>query len=88
MVISEKIEDVIHPEQRMHTFEDVDKRARTGAPSSLARHNMGLSTVIGRENEDASGLGIGQYRRNPDVLSFLHRHAGSNQILDDCSIPL
>ena len=58
MVISDKIEDVIHPEQRMHTFEDVDKRARTGAPSSLARHDMGLSTVIGRENKDASGQKI------------------------------
>ena len=58
MVISDKIEDTIHPERRMHTFEDVDKRARTGAPSSLARHDMGLSTIIGKENKDASGQKI------------------------------
>ena len=58
MVISDKIEDAIHPERRMHTFEDGDKNVRTGAPSSLARHDMGLSTIIGRENKDASGQKI------------------------------
>jgi transcription initiation factor TFIIB len=42
----------------MYTFEDADRNARTGAPSSLARHDMGLSTVIGRENIDASGQKI------------------------------
>lgn len=30
-------------------------RARTGGPASLARHDMGLATVIGRENTDAKG---------------------------------
>ncbi|MEM3094675.1 MAG: transcription initiation factor IIB [Nitrososphaera sp.] len=30
-------------------------RARTGAPVSLAFHDMGLSTVIGKESTDASG---------------------------------
>jgi transcription initiation factor TFIIB len=58
LVISDKIEDTIHPERRMFTFEETDKNARTGAPSSLARHDMGLSTVIGRENKDASGQKI------------------------------
>ena len=58
MVICDKIEDDIHPERHVHTFEDVDKRARTGAPSSLARHDMGLSTIIGRENRDAGGQKI------------------------------
>jgi transcription initiation factor TFIIB len=58
MVVSDKIEDAIHPERRMYTFEDGDKNVRTGAPSSLARHDMGLSTIIGRENKDASGQKI------------------------------
>jgi transcription initiation factor TFIIB len=58
MIISDKIEDTIHPERRMHTFEDVDKRPRTGAPSSLARHDMGLSTTIGRSDNDANGQKI------------------------------
>lgn len=55
VVISDKIEDTIHPERRMFTFEGANRNARTGAPPSLARHDMGLSTVIGRENKDASG---------------------------------
>jgi transcription initiation factor TFIIB len=59
MVISDKIEDTIHSERRMYTFEDADRNARTGIPSSLARHDMGLSTIIGRENKDASGQKIG-----------------------------
>src|SRR5918912_1236862 len=55
MVIFDKIEDTIHPERRTYTLEEVDRRARTGTPYSLARHDMGLSTIIGRENKDASG---------------------------------
>lgn len=55
MVISDKIEDTIHQERRASTLEEAGKRARTGAPTSLARHDMGLSTIIGRENRDASG---------------------------------
>jgi transcription initiation factor TFIIB len=55
MVISEKIEDTSHEEQWVSTLEGADNRARTGAPSSLARHDMGLSTIIGRENKDAKG---------------------------------
>src|ERR687892_2142567 len=55
MVISDRIEDTIHPEQNIYAFEEVDKKARTGTPYSLARHDMGLSTIIGRENKDASG---------------------------------
>ena len=52
MVMSEKIEDTNHQERRASTLEEADKRARTGAPSS-ARHDMGLSTIIGKENRDA-----------------------------------
>src|SRR5919108_3087573 len=55
MVISDRIEDTIHPELQTYTLEEVDKKARTGTPYSLARHDMGLSTIIGRENKDASG---------------------------------
>jgi transcription initiation factor TFIIB len=55
MLFSEKIEDTNHQELRAYTLEEADKRARTGAPSSLARHDMGLSTIIGKENRDARG---------------------------------
>jgi transcription initiation factor TFIIB len=35
-----------------------ENRARTGTPTSLAFHDMGLSTVIGKEATDASGNNI------------------------------
>ena len=47
--------------------EDKD-RARTGAPSSLAFHDMGLSTVIGKERTDASGNQI-----NPSTQTRMER---------------
>lgn len=41
-------------EWRNFDFEKND-RVRTGSPSSLAYHDMGLATVIGRANRDSSG---------------------------------
>ena len=43
------------PEWRTFAADETDKRARTGMPESLARHDMGLSTIIGRADRDASG---------------------------------
>jgi transcription initiation factor TFIIB len=39
------------------SFNSVEEstKSRIGAPTSLARHDMGLATVIGRTNKDASG---------------------------------
>jgi transcription initiation factor TFIIB len=56
MVISGKIEDITHLERRasVSTLE-VDRRPNTGAPSSLARHDRGLATLIGRPDKDADG---------------------------------
>ena len=45
-------------EWRSFTSEEDGARARTGAPTSLAFHDMGLSTMIGRESTDASGARI------------------------------
>jgi transcription initiation factor TFIIB len=42
-------------EWRAFESEEDKNRARTGAPTSLAFHDMGLATVIGRESTDASG---------------------------------
>ena len=55
MVISEKTTDNVHEESRAFTSEELNNRERTGPPRSLAVHDMGLSTVIGRRNIDASG---------------------------------
>ena len=35
--------------------DETEAKARTGMPKSLARHDMGLSTIIGRADRDASG---------------------------------
>lgn len=38
--------------------EEISYRSRTGAPTSLAKYDRGLSTVIGKINRDASGRQI------------------------------
>lgn len=45
-------------------MEENNNRTRTGIPSSLARHDMGLSTVIGRQDKDASGRKLDVSMRN------------------------
>ena len=54
IVMLDKIQES-RPEWRAFTSDDGSDRSRTGTPSSLARHDMGLSTVIGRADKDASG---------------------------------
>lgn len=46
------------PEWRAFSSDEMNDRSRVGIPSSLARHDMGLSTVIGKSNKDASGRAI------------------------------
>src|SRR5919198_6348892 len=57
MVLSDKVEDTSHLERPVFTGAgQIDEtRARTGAPTSLARHDMGLATIIGRADRDSSG---------------------------------
>ncbi len=47
------------PEWRSFDTGGIDERSRAGVPTSLARHDMGLSTVIGRTDRDAGGNAIG-----------------------------
>ena len=54
LVLSDKVQES-RAEWRAFTTEETNDRSRTGIPSSLARHDMGLSTVIGRTDKDASG---------------------------------
>ena len=58
-VIKERIEEV-GPEWRSFPSDGEGGRdpRRTGIPSTLAMHDMGLSTVIGLENKDASGRSL------------------------------
>src|ERR671930_143033 len=54
MVISDKIQET-RQEWRTFNTQELNDRSRTGMPTSLARHDKGLATIIGRANKDASG---------------------------------
>ena len=54
LVISERVQES-RAEWRAFNSEESADRSRTGIPNSLARHDMGLSTVIGKADKDASG---------------------------------
>lgn len=53
-VISERVEES-GPEWRSFSKDEHDDRSRTGSPISLAMHDMGLATIIGHANKDATG---------------------------------
>jgi len=57
LVIKEKIVDS-GPEWRSFSNEEKDERSRTGLPTSVAIHDMGLATIIGGENKDAAGRSL------------------------------
>src|SRR5919202_3357859 len=87
MVISDKVEDTSHLERHIFTQGgQIDEtRARTGAPTSLARHDMGLATMIGRGDRDASGTKIDssitsvmQRLRSWDFKTHLHSSTDRN----------
>jgi len=62
-VISEISQDS-GPEWRSFQKDNDSNRARTGAPSSLTIHDMGLSTVINPSNKDATGKPIHASMKN------------------------
>jgi transcription initiation factor TFIIB len=58
LVLSIEKSQEIRPEWRNFDMEQSNKRIRTGMPTSLARHDMGLSTIIGRTDRDYTGNAI------------------------------
>ena len=54
-VISDKIQDIGRSDRRVFSSGEANDRIRTGSPASLARHDMGLATIIGKDDRDASG---------------------------------
>jgi transcription initiation factor TFIIB len=54
-VISNNALEDTRPEWRAFGAEEQANKIRTGIPTSLARHDMGLATVIGTPDRDASG---------------------------------
>jgi transcription initiation factor TFIIB len=60
-VMVDKVQEVM-PEWRAFNYTDKgNNRSRIGTPSSLARHDMGLYTIIGQTNKDASGHNLGPF---------------------------
>jgi len=56
LVISDIIQESRADGSACFTTDEIyDKSRNAGLPNSLARHDMGLSTIIGRPNRDASG---------------------------------
>ena len=60
-------------------------RARTGSPMSLAQHDMGLNTIIGKTNKDSSGRDIDPFMHSTmqrlrmwDFRSQAHTSADRN----------
>ena len=53
-VLTEKVSES-GPEWRSFSKEEHEGRARAGVPTSLAMHDMGLATIIGTADKDATG---------------------------------
>jgi len=60
---------------RKYSQEDIESRSRTGMPTSLAFHDMGLSTFISNSNIDANGVAI-----SSDQISKVKRMRHLNRI--------
>ena len=88
MVISQNVEDA-RPEWRSFNGEGGEgnnNRSRTGMPTTLARHDRGLTTIIGRTDRDASGNKIAASIRSKmerlKVWDFRsHAHDSTNKNL-------
>lgn len=96
VVLLDKIEDISRPERRVFGSgaggmgggrQTDNRRARTGAPISLARHDMGLATIIGKEDRDASGQKIDTSIRSTvkrlrtwDSRAYIHSSSDRNLI--------
>jgi transcription initiation factor TFIIB len=62
-VVGERIEE-LGPEWRAFSKEEHEDRSRAGIPTSLAMHDMGLSTTISPLDKDASGKPLSPYVRS------------------------
>ena len=56
IVISDNIQDNSRSERRAFDTVELNDGSRTGAPTTLARHDMGLATIISKSDTDASGV--------------------------------
>jgi len=82
LVIKEKIVDS-GPEWRSFSNDEKGDRARGGSPTSIAIHDMGLATVIGNLNKDASGRSLaGSMKSTVERLRTWDRRSQANEAAD------
>jgi transcription initiation factor TFIIB len=74
MVVHDNTESM-GPEWRVYSGGDIESKSRTGMPTSLAFHDMGLSTFISYSNVDANGATI-----SPEQMSKVQRMRRWNKI--------
>ena len=74
MVVHDNAESM-GPEWRVYSGGDIESKSRTGMPTSLAFHDMGLSTFISYSNVDANGATI-----SPEQMSKVQRMRRWNKI--------
>jgi transcription initiation factor TFIIB len=67
-VMMDKVQETMPDWSAFNYTDKGNSRSRIGTPSSLARHDMGLYTIIGQTNKDASGHNLG-----PFMLSTMSR---------------
>jgi transcription initiation factor TFIIB len=52
------LENIVESGPEWRLFGEGKDKSRTGMATSLSRHDMGLATIIGKTNRDASGRGL------------------------------
>ena len=77
MVLTDKAES-LDDQWKEYSGNDIESKNRTGMPTSLAFHDMGLSTFISYSNVDANGGAI-----TPDQISKVQRMRHWNRISDN-----
>ena len=82
MVLKDKIIET-GPEWRQFSEDGKESRSRTGIPTSIAQHDMGLATVIGVSNRDASGRSLsGPMRTTVERLRTWDRRSQVHESAD------
>ena len=81
-VVKEKIEDT-GPEWRSSAKDEGKDESRAGLPTSIASHDMGLSTIIGSGNRDSTGRPLsGSMRTTVDRLRTWDRRSQMHESAD------
>jgi transcription initiation factor TFIIB len=75
IVLRDNVQASLELRARKYSQEDIESRSRIGMPTSLAFHDMGLSTFISNSNMDAKGVPI-----SSDQISKVKRMRYLNRI--------